>query len=75
MPEQFNHAAYASRLRHLRVHILHMTTKEFAARADVSPGTISHHETAKVMPTAYILFNFCKTFGVSADWLLGLTEE
>lgn len=75
MPDHFDPAVFRRRLKHLRIVVTKLSTQEFAARANVSPGTINHYETARCSPSACVVFNICKSFGVSADWLLGLTEE
>ena len=75
MPEEFNMEEFSRRLRHLRMETLNMPTKPFAEKAGVSPGTINHYENQKCSPSASVVFNICKAYNVSADWLLGLKEE
>jgi len=74
MPEQFDIAKFGRRLKHLRTEILHMGSKKFAAQAGVSFGMISQYENGKRGPSGQVLFAICKAYGVSADWLLGLSE-
>ena len=48
---------------------------EFADELGVHPATVSNWEIGKTTPNAFILTCICELLGVSADWLLGLSEE
>ena len=75
MLEQFDMVEFGRRLRHLRMEILHLPIKKFAAQAGISHGMICHYEAGRRGPSGQVLFVICKSYGVSADWLLGLKEE
>ena len=48
---------------------------ELAARVNVSKQCISDYKSGKSFPSIQTLFLICKALEVSADYLLGLTEE
>ncbi len=48
---------------------------ELAARVNVSKQCISDYKSGKSFPSIQTLFLICKALEVSADYLLGLTDE
>ncbi len=52
----------------------HLTQKEFGEKLAVSQDTVSLWEKGKSVPTTDLVIMIAKTFSVSADFLLGLTE-
>ena len=42
---------------------------------NIHPPTLVKYKTGKSLMSMQTLYNFCKTFNVSADWLLGLNDE
>ncbi len=63
----------AARLRSARIES-GLTQAQLGDRLSVSQDTVSLWETGKSMPTAEYIFAACKLFGISADYLLGLTD-
>ena len=51
----------------------HMTQAQFAASLFVTASTVSQWEGGRNMPSCDVVKLICKTFDVSADWLLGTT--
>ncbi|MBR1975059.1 MAG: helix-turn-helix transcriptional regulator [Clostridia bacterium] len=52
-----------------------LTQKELAEKIGQAQSTIVYWEQNKQEPTISALKNMCEFFEVSADYLLGLTEE
>lgn len=52
-----------------------LTTAEISARMGIHAPTWCKYESGKSKMSLETLCKFCKTFNVSADWLLGLEEE
>ena len=52
-----------------------MSQNEAAKRIGIAQQGWARYETGRVAPGADVLHQICSKFGVSADWLLGLTEE
>lgn len=52
-----------------------MDQYELADMADTSPATISHYINGKRGKKYELLVDICKTLNVSADYLLGLSDE
>ena len=63
----------AKRLKDLRTDA-HLTQTQFGALLSVSQDTISLWETGRAIPTTETLVLICRTFDVSADYLLGLRD-
>lgn len=75
MENGYNPAKLAARVRILRVE-RGMSRSSFAREIGAaSHGLITHWESGRSAPTSYFLFQLAQTCGVSADWLLGLTDE
>ncbi len=51
-----------------------LSQKEFGEKLSVSQDTVSLWEKGKSIPTTDLVIIIAKTFSVSADFLLGLTE-
>ncbi len=51
-----------------------LTQVQLGEKLSVSQDTVSLWETGKSVPTAEYIFAVCKLFGVSADYLLGLSD-
>ena len=52
-----------------------MSKRECAKICNVSAQSISDWTTGKIQPTAELLYAVCEKLNVSADYLLGLSEE
>lgn len=52
-----------------------LTQKEFAQRINVTESAISRYINDERVPRADTLVSICRELGVSADWLLGMTES
>ncbi len=73
--EDFSPEALAKRIRQLRTE-RGMSRLQFAKLVGSSTGSnICWWENAERTPSAYYCFQIAKSCGVSADWLLGLTED
>lgn len=53
----------------------HITQEELARRVDSTRSTISGYEADGKEPDYKTLLNICRVLGVSADYLLGLTDN
>ena len=51
-----------------------LSKRKFAEKVGVSAMSVSDWTTGKIQPNAESIFLICKTFDVSADYLLGLTD-
>ncbi|MCM1367751.1 MAG: helix-turn-helix domain-containing protein [Roseburia sp.] len=51
-----------------------LTQSKLGDMLSVSQDTVSLWETGKSIPTAEYIIAICKLFGVSADYLLGLSD-
>jgi transcriptional regulator with XRE-family HTH domain len=51
-----------------------MTQKEVAAKLGVSRGTIGMYETGKRNPDTETIIRLTKIFGVTADYLIGISN-
>lgn len=65
---------FGEKLRSLRLE-RKMTQQELADRLDLVKGSISAYEQSKKYPSIEVLIKICKVFNVSADYLLGLSED
>ncbi len=66
-------AALGERLKDLRISA-NLTQGEFASKIGVTAATISTAEKGKTQPSAAIIGNICRVFGVSEPWLRFGTE-
>lgn len=51
----------------------HLKKKELAAELHLSASMISQYESGRCMPSYEVLLDFAKFFGVSTDYLLGVS--
>ena len=65
---------FDERIRELR-HSLGINQVEFGKRLNVTKQCISNWENNNIMPSIDMLIRISKTFSVSADYLLGLTDD
>lgn len=73
--KEFDLDLVAARIKDLRLEH-QMTPMRFAASIGASTKAIVEHwESGRNAPSSYSLFQIAQTDGVSADWLLGLTDE
>lgn len=63
----------AKRIKEIRVENK-LSQKQFGEALSVSQDTVSLWENGKSLPTAEFIIAICKTFQVSADYLLCLKE-
>ena len=52
----------------------HLSQSQFGNRLSISQDTVSLWENGKSAPTTEYVILIAQTFGVSADYLLGLTD-
>lgn len=52
-----------------------MTQEQLATRLGLVKGSISAYEQGTKYPSLEVLVNLCQIFHVSADYLLGLSED
>ncbi|HRF35910.1 MAG TPA: helix-turn-helix transcriptional regulator [Clostridia bacterium] len=64
---------FSKRLKELRIENGYSQT-DFGKLLNVSQDTISLWERDKSYPTTDCLYKICKTFSISADYLLGLDK-
>lgn len=48
---------------------------QISEKLQIHPPTLVKYKTGKSLMSMQTLYNFCKTFNVSADWLMGLEGE
>lgn len=65
---------FNDRIRELRQH-LNMTQSEFGEKIGASTEFVCRLEKTDRGLALKNVINVCQTFNVSADWLLGLTDE
>ena len=64
---------FSERLKEIRLE-RRLTQDELAVLTGITQGSISAYELKKARPTDEVIITFCKFFGVSADYLLGLVD-
>ena len=52
-----------------------MTGAQISELLNIHPPTLVKYKSGKSLMSMQTLYHFCKTFNVSADWLMGLSEE
>ena len=62
-------------INRLRLLIGNQTAKEIAKTIDISPSTLSLYLSGKRVPHPEVLVKLCKYFNVSADYLLGISDN
>ena len=61
------------RIKELRLE-RNISQKKLSLQVGVSQSVICDYENGKVEPTASVIISLAKFFGVSTDYLLGLSE-
>lgn len=69
-----NRNMFACRLKQLR-ESNKLTQEELANKLGISRGSISYYEKRERFPDINVLFKVCEYFNVSADWILGLSND
>ncbi len=72
--EQYDNKIFGERLKMLRAE-KNIGQNLLAKELELSNASISYWETGKQMPTAEAIFKIAQYFGVSADYLLGITDD
>ena len=65
---------FGDKLRALRME-KKLTQNELAARLGIVGASVSSYEKNKQYPSVEVLIQLCQTFDVSADYLLGLSDD
>ena len=52
-----------------------LTMKQVAEGVGITESAVSRYESGKREPNLTILSYFCKFYGVTADYLLGMTDD
>lgn len=65
---------FSKRLKEFRKS-LGMTQKEFAEKLGITPSAFSAYENNSVSPSSAIISKLALIFGVSVDWLYGLSDK
>ncbi len=65
---------FAERLKELRLENK-LTQDMLAEQTGITQSSISAYELKKARPTDEVIITFCKFFKVSADYLLGLSDN
>lgn len=71
---EFKRIVFGERLRALRAE-KNIGQNLLAKELGLSNASISYWETGKQEPTAEAIFKLAEYFGVTSDYLLGLTDE
>lgn len=69
-----NQKEIGSRLKNFRKE-KHLSQREFSEKINIHPSTLSNYENGKNMITTFFLYEICKKFNVSADYLLGKIDS
>lgn len=72
--DRFNRQVFADRLKFLRSE-RGIGQNLLAKELELSNASISYWETCKQEPTAEAIYKLAKFFNVSADYLLGVTND
>jgi len=52
-----------------------ITQEQLAEKLNVSKASVSRYEQSAMYPTVEVLIKLCKYFNVSADYILGLSDD
>lgn len=74
MMKAFDREILAERLRFLRAE-KGVGQNVLARELEISNASVSYWETGKQLPSAEAVFKLSVYFGVSSDYLLGITDE
>lgn len=72
--KDYDNRVFGERLRALRAE-KNIGQNALAKELDISNASVSYWETGKQMPTAEAIYKIAQYFGVSADYLLGITDD
>lgn len=72
--KNFDRRTFGERLKQLRSEA-GIGQNKLAETLQISNASISYWETAKQEPTAEAIFKLAQYFNVSADYILGLTDD
>lgn len=72
--EKYDAKVFGERLKSLRAE-KNIGQNALAKQLELSNASISYWETGKQMPTAEAIFKIAMFFDVSADYLLGITDD
>ena len=50
------------------------TIRAYAKKIDIPENTLYGYTSGHVFPSVFVLYLLCSDLGVSADWLLGLSD-
>ena len=70
----FDLAVFTQRIELLRTE-QGMSKRRFALFVGTSSSVVSWWDKGRNSPSGYMIFQIARAFDVSADWLLGLTDE
>lgn len=65
---------FGKKLKALRLE-KQLTQEQLAQKLDLVKGTVSAYEQDKMYPSVEVLIKLCRIFDVSADYLLGLSDN
>ncbi|KZK07229.1 helix-turn-helix domain-containing protein [Lactococcus sp.] len=65
---------FGDKLRALRME-KNLTQNDLAARLGIVGASVSSYEKSKQYPSVEVLIQLCQIFDVSADYLLGLSDD
>ena len=65
---------FGDKLRALRIE-KKLTQNDLAARLGIVGASVSSYEKSKQYPSVEVLIQLCQIFDVSADYLLGLSDD
>ena len=71
---EINNVTIGNRIKELRTS-KNLTQEDIAKMVKVSKATISNYEKGKVSPPIELLIKLAERYGVSIDWLCGLSNE
>lgn len=72
--QEFDVKVFSERLKYLRTE-KSIGQNLLAEKLQLSNASISYWETGKQIPSAEVVFKLAKFFNVSADYLLGITND
>ena len=70
----FDSIIFTNRFRELVYHS-DISLEKLAEEIDISKGFLYNLIKADNTPSAKVIYKICDYYGVSADWLLGLSDE
>jgi transcriptional regulator with XRE-family HTH domain len=74
MKKKFNCKHFGAHLKQARKD-LSLTQTQATKLIGVSQGNISDFESGNSEPMASTIVSFSKTYGISGDWLLGVSDK